>query len=132
MTANDTPTPAGAARSAEIDAILARLPDDVRTALAHLRGVIAAAAPEAVEAISYGVPAFKYRGRPLVSFGAGKAHCAFYVQSPAVMEAHAGLLDGYDTAKGTVRFTPESPLPPELVTTLVRARVAESDAAAGR
>jgi uncharacterized protein YdhG (YjbR/CyaY superfamily) len=132
MTANDQSTPAGAARSAEIDAVLARLPDDVRVALEQLRGVIAAAAPGAVEAIAYGVPAFRYRGRPLVSFGAAKAHCAFYVQSPAVMEAHAELLAGHDTAKGTVRFTPAAPLPSELVTTLVQARVAETDAAARR
>jgi uncharacterized protein YdhG (YjbR/CyaY superfamily) len=132
MTENDSSTPAGAARSTEIDALLARLPDDVRAALEQLRGVIAAAAPGTVEAVAYGVPAFKYRGRPLVSFGAGKAHCAFYVQSPAVMEAHADLLADYETAKGTVRFTPAAPLPAELVTTLVRARMAETDAAARR
>jgi uncharacterized protein YdhG (YjbR/CyaY superfamily) len=132
MRENDESTPGGPARSAEIDAVLARLPDDVRAALEQLRGVIAAAAPEAVEAIAYGVPAFKYRGRPLVSFGAGRAHCAFYVQSPVVMEAHAELLAGFDTAKGTVRFMAAAPLPSELVTTLVRARMAETDAAARR
>ena len=83
------------ARSAEIDKVLASLPEAARTALEALRGTIAAAAPEAVESINYGVPAFKYRGRPLVSFAAAKNHCSFYVQSPAVMEAHprrAGVL----------------------------------------
>jgi uncharacterized protein YdhG (YjbR/CyaY superfamily) len=69
------------------------------------------------------------RGRPLVSFGAGKNHCAFYVQSPAVMEAHADELAGHDTSKGTVRFQSDSPLPPDLVTALVRARMAETDVA---
>jgi uncharacterized protein YdhG (YjbR/CyaY superfamily) len=68
--------------SVEVDAFLAALPVEARTALRRLREVIASAAPEAVEAIAYGVPAFKYRGRPLVSFGAGKGHCAFYVQVP--------------------------------------------------
>ena len=112
-------------QSAEVDAFLAALPADVRAALETLRRTIAAAAPDAVEAIAYGVPAFRYRGRPLVSFGAGKGHCAFYVQSPAVMEAHAGELAGYRTSKGTVHFAPSDPLPPELVATLVRARMAE-------
>jgi uncharacterized protein YdhG (YjbR/CyaY superfamily) len=121
---------APAARSPEIDAFLAPLPEQTRRALEDLRGVIRAAAPEAVEGLGYGVPAFKYRGRPLVSFGAGKNHCAFYVQSPAVMDAHADELRSYDTAKGTVRFTPEKPLPADLVTKLVKARIAETDAAA--
>ena len=117
--------------SAEIDTFLAGLPKETREALDDLRRVIAKAAPEAVEGISYGVPAFKYRGRPLVSFGAGKDHCSFYVQSPAVMEAHGDELEGYHTAKGTIRFQPGVPLPAALVTKLVKARIAETDAAAG-
>jgi uncharacterized protein YdhG (YjbR/CyaY superfamily) len=118
--------------SAEVDAFLEDQPAEVRNALEHLRSMIRTAAPEATEAIGYGVPAFKYRERPLVSFGAGKDHCAFYVQSPAVIEAHAAELAGYDTAKGTVRFSAAEPLPDELVTALVRARMAETDAAASR
>jgi len=120
--------PRGSTTAADVDAILAALPADVRGALEHLRGVIAAAAPEAVESVAYGVPAFKYRGRPLGSFGAGKNHCAFYVQSPAVMDAHREELAGLDTSKGTIRFTPDTPLPDALVTRLVRARMAETDA----
>jgi len=119
-------------RSAEIDAFLAGRPQEVRQALEDLRRTIAAAAPDAVEAIGYGVPAFKYRGRPLVSFGAGKDHCSLYVQSPAVMEAHRDALAGYDTSKGTIRFPPDKPLPARLVTKLVKARIAETDAAAGK
>jgi uncharacterized protein YdhG (YjbR/CyaY superfamily) len=121
-----------AVRSPEIDAFLARLPDEARRALEDLRAVIAAAAPEAVEAIAYGVPAFRYRGRPLVSFGAAKAHCAFYVQSPALMDALRDELAGYDTSKGTIRFLPSAPLPADLVTRLVRGRIAETDAAVRR
>jgi uncharacterized protein YdhG (YjbR/CyaY superfamily) len=116
-------------RSAEIDAVLEALPEQEREALGALRDVIAAAAPEAVEAISYGVPAFKYRGRPLVSFAAARKHLSFFVQSPAVMEAHRDDVAGFDTSKGTIRFTPQKPIPEELVTKLVRARVAETDAA---
>ena len=118
-------------RSAAIDALLAGLPADVRTALETLRAMIATAAPEAIETISYGVPAFKYRGRPLVSFSAGRTRqgvCSFYVQSPAVMDAHRDELAAYDTSKGTIHFAPDAPLPQELVTRLVRARMAETDA----
>ena len=102
----------------------------MRTALEDLRQSIRAAAPEAEESISYGVPSFKYRERPLVSFGAGKNHCAFYVQSPAVMEAHQDELASYDTSKGTVRFAASKLLPEALVTKLVRARIAETEASA--
>ena len=116
-------------RSAEVDAFLAALPEEDRTALEGLRRTISAAAPEAVESINYGVPAFKYRGRPFVSFGAGKNHCAFYVQSPAVMDAHQEELVAYDTSKGTVRFASDNPLPDALVTKLVQARIAEIDSA---
>jgi len=126
-TMNATPS-----RSAEIDAFLAGLPQEMREALEALRRTIATAAPDAVEGIGYGVPAFKYRGRPLVSFGAGKNHCAFYVQSPAVMDAHRDELAGYDTAKATIRFAADKSLPAGLVTKLVKARIAETDAAAGK
>jgi uncharacterized protein YdhG (YjbR/CyaY superfamily) len=115
-------------RSAEVDSFLAAVPEDVRAALEDLRRMIAAAAPEAVETINYGVPAFKYRGRPLVSFGAAKDHCSFYVQSPALMDAHRDELESYETSKGTIRFLPTKPLPEALVTMLVRGRIAETDA----
>lgn len=102
----------------------------MRTALETLRQTIRAAAPEANEAISYALPAFKYRSRPLVSFGAARNHVAFYVMSPAVMDAHRDELAAYDTSKGTIRFKPDERLPESLVTKLVRARIAETDAAA--
>lgn len=127
------PTPAGPEEAtARIDAYLAALPDDQRTALQGLRERIAAAAPDAVEAISYGAPAFRYHGRPLVSYLAARTHCSFFPMSPTVLEAHAGDLGGYDTAKGTIRFTPEHLLPDELVDAIVRDRLAELDAARTR
>ena len=117
------------APSHEVDEFLAALPESERDALQRLRETIRAAAPDATERIGYGVPAFYYKGRPLVSYGAGKSHCAFYVQSPAVIEAHDEALQGHDTAKGTVRFTADQPLPAALVEMLVRARMEETDAA---
>jgi uncharacterized protein YdhG (YjbR/CyaY superfamily) len=117
-------------KSVDVDAFLAALPPDMRAALENLRRAIRAAAQGAEESINYGVPAFKYRGRPLVSFGAAKSHCSFYVQSPAVMDAHRDELAAYDTSKGTVHFAPDAPLPDALVAKVVRARMAETDATA--
>lgn len=110
-----------------IDAVLAALPDDQRRALQALRESIATAAPDAVEAMSYGAPAFRYRNHPLVSFNAARHHCALYVMSPAVITAHAADLKGIDATKGAIRFTPDKPLPDELIAKLVRARMTETD-----
>lgn len=110
-----------------IDDFLAAVPEEQRAALEDLREKIRAAAPDATESINYGVPAFKLNGRPLVSLGAAKNHCAFYVQSPAVMEAHAKDLIGYETTKGSVHFSPDKPIPAALVVKLVKARIAETE-----
>jgi len=111
----------------QIDAYLSSLPDDQRVALQRLREMIAAAAPDAQEAISYGAPAFRYRDKPLVCYSAAHAHVSFFPMSPAVIAAHQEQLKDWSTSKGTVRFTAEHPLPAELVTTLVRARMKEVD-----
>ena len=113
----------------DVDEYLASVPEEQRAALQGLRAMIKAAAPDAVEGISYQVPMYKLRGKPLVSFGSAKNHCAFYVQSPAVMDARREALAGRDTSKGTIRFTPDAPLPDALVTALVQARMAETDGA---
>jgi uncharacterized protein YdhG (YjbR/CyaY superfamily) len=112
----------------EVDDYLAAVPEDARAALETLRKTIRAAAPEAAEVISYQVPMFKHRGRPLVSFGATKNHCAFYVMSPDVVSAHASELEGYETGKGSIRFPAGKPLPAALVKKLVKARIAEIEA----
>lgn len=113
----------------QIDATLAALPADQRTALQSLRETIAAAAPGAEETISYGMPAFRYHGRPLVAFAAFKAHCSLFPMSSAFIEAHRDDFAAWATAKGTIRFQPSRPLPCELVTTIVLARMAQIDAA---
>ncbi|HEY7628864.1 MAG TPA: DUF1801 domain-containing protein [Ilumatobacteraceae bacterium] len=113
--------------SDEIDTYLASLPDDQRRALQRLRELIAAAAPEAIEAISYGAPAFRYRDKPLVGFAAATNHVSFFPMSAAVVSAHKDQLTEWSTSTGTIRFTEDHPLPEELVTTLVKARLKEQD-----
>ena len=113
---------------AAVEAFLARLPDDQRAALERLRSQIRAAAPEAVERIGYGMPMFYVGTTPLVGFSAWKNHCAFYGASGTLLDGFAKELEGYETAKGTIRFTPERPLPAALVKKLVKARLAEQAA----
>jgi uncharacterized protein YdhG (YjbR/CyaY superfamily) len=122
-TTNKSARKLGVAKS--VDEFLAAVPPDKRAALLKLRATIRAAAPTATEGISYGVPMFKWDGRPLVSVGFGADHCSFYVQSPAVMRAHAAELEPYETGKGSIRFPANKPLPAPLVTKLVKARIAE-------
>ena len=105
------------------------VPGDTRAALERLRRIIRAAAPGAEEVISYRIPVFRYRGRPLVGLAAFEGHCSFYLMSPSVMEAHRGDLEGRDTSKGTIRFAADKPLPAALVRKLVKARIRETEGA---
>ena len=114
----------------EVDRYLATVPEKARKALQNIRKVIKAAAPKASEGISYGVPAYKQDGM-LVGFGASKAHCSFFVMSSSFLDAFQRELAGYETSKGTIRFTSERPLPAALVRKLVKARIRENEARAG-
>jgi uncharacterized protein YdhG (YjbR/CyaY superfamily) len=112
----------------DVQRFLDNLPARSRSALLDLRQTIRAVLSEAEERIGYGVPAFYYRKRPLVSYGATSKHCALYVQSPQVVEKYRADLTGFDLSKGTIRFQPEQPLPGDLIEKLVQARMAEIDA----
>ena len=109
--------------AASIDDYLSKLPAEQRLALETLRGQIRAVVPRADETISYGLPTFKLSGN-LVHFGAAARHCAFY--PGAVIDQFAERLAGFETSKGTIRFQPENPLPPELVRDIVTYCVARN------
>jgi uncharacterized protein YdhG (YjbR/CyaY superfamily) len=110
--------------AATIDEYLAGVPDDKRVALERLRAQIKAAAPDASESISYGLPTFKLDGHWFVAFGVAKNHCSFYAGA-APLEALAAELAGYRLWKGTINFPPDRPLPADLVTRLIEVRIAE-------
>lgn len=110
----------------DVDEFLAAVPADKRAALIKLRKTIQVAAPKAIELINYGVPMFRLDGKNLVSYAAAATHCSFYVQSPAVMRAHAADLKAYKQGKGSVQFQADKPPPAALVTKLVKARIAEN------
>lgn len=111
-----------------VDEYLAALPDDRRAVMAWLRETIRAAAPGAVELISYGMPAFKSHGRFLVSYNAFKRHYSLFPASDAVVAACGEALTPFLAGKGTISFRPDKPLPTELVTKIVQVRVAENEA----
>ena len=100
---------------------LAALSVDKRRALEKLRKDIKVAAPKAEECISYGVPGFRLDGRLLVSYAASAKHCAFYPGS--IVQQFKKELKDYDTAKGTIRFETDEPLPAALVRKIVKARI---------
>lgn len=112
------------AKPQTIDEYLAPLSIEKRSALETLRRAIKSAAPGADECISYRIPAFRLRGRPLVAFGAAANHCAFYPGAHPVA-VHKDELEAYDTSKGTIRFRADRPLSAALVRKLVKTRIAE-------
>ena len=109
-----------------IDEYLMLVTAEQRRVLEKLRKTIHAAAPGAVEYIGYGLAGFKFNGRPLVYFGAWEKHCALYAASPAIQKEFHEELKDFVQSKGTIRFTPEKPLPTALVKALVKARIAEN------
>ena len=111
-----------------VDAYLAALPAGQRDVLQRLRSQIARLVPDAVETISYGMPAFKRHGRFLVSYAGWKAHCSIYPLTDSFLAEHAEELEGYGRTKGSLHFTPDKPLPQRLLEQLIRARLADLDA----
>ena len=114
-----------------IDEYLTTLSVGKRAALQKLRTAIKAAVPEAEECISYQLPAFRFRGRILVWFGAATKHCSFYPGAHPI-KVLEDELERYETSKGTIRFQEDAPLPATLVRKLVKARIAEQAATTRR
>jgi uncharacterized protein YdhG (YjbR/CyaY superfamily) len=108
-----------------MDDYVAGLPRDQQAALERVRAVVAAAAPDAEEGVSYGMPAYLHGGRPLLGFRAAKKHLSVFPFSPAAIETVRDRLEGFDVAKGTIRFTPDRPVPDDVLADLVRARRGE-------
>ena len=107
-----------------IDEYIANFGADVQEKLQRLREVIKEAAPEALETISYQMPAFKYEGN-LVYFAAYKKHIGFYPTSSGIREFRNELAQ-YKGGKGTVQFPLEEPLPLDLISKIVKFRVEEN------
>ena len=107
-----------------IDEYIATFPETVQETLKELRAVVKAAAPEAVEKISYQMPTFALNGN-LVHFAAFKNHIGFY-PTPSGILAFEKELSNYVGAKGSIRFPIDKPLPFELISEIVKLRVVQN------
>jgi uncharacterized protein YdhG (YjbR/CyaY superfamily) len=107
-----------------VDEYMAGVPPDLRDALERLRLRIRELVPDAVECISYSVPALRLHGRGLLYFAAFKSHCSLF-PGAAMIEEFAEELKEYKTSKGTIQFLPEMPIPDMLIQKIVSARAAE-------
>jgi uncharacterized protein YdhG (YjbR/CyaY superfamily) len=100
--------------------------DPVRRAvLDHVRHLVKGVVPDAEEATSYGMPAFKHKAKPLLGLVAAKEHLSLFPFSPRIIDEIRGQLEGFSLSKGTIRFTAERPIPDEVVRDIARRRVAE-------
>lgn len=107
-----------------IDEYIADFPAEVQKLLEEVRVVIKAAAPEAVEKISYQMPTFYLKGN-LVHFGAHKNHIGFY-PTPSGINKFEKELSAYELSKGAVRFPMDQPIPFDLIREIVLFRVQEN------
>jgi uncharacterized protein YdhG (YjbR/CyaY superfamily) len=115
----------------EVDAYLEALPADRRAALEHLRTLVQATSPEATaEVFGYGMPGFKYRGRPLIYFASFKNHMSIFAIGYEPIERHRAELSDYEVRAGTIHFQPDKPLPDALVQTMISERMADINAGA--
>ena len=107
-----------------IDEYIAQFPDDVQPILQKVRAVIKDSAPGATEKISYQMPAFYLKGT-LVWFGGHKHHIGFYPTGTGI-EAFKKELSAYKSSKGAVQFPMDQPIPYELISKIVKFRVAQN------
>ena len=107
-----------------IDGYIAGFPPETQAVLQELRALIRASAPDATETISYAIPTFDLNGH-LVHFAAYKHHLGFY-PTPSGIEAFRQELAPYKSAKGSVQFPLDQPLPADLIRRIVDFRVTEN------
>ena len=121
------------AKITDVDSYLAQVPEPARTTLQRVRATIRSVVPkEATEGISYGMPAFRYKGA-LVGYAAFKDHCSFFPMQASLIDQMKDELKSYRTAKGTLQFPQDKPLPAALLKKMVKLRVAENESrAAGK
>ena len=113
--------------ASDVDAYLAKVPEPARTTLEKVRATIRSAVPaEATEGLSYGMPAFRYKGA-LVAYAAFTDHCSFFPMNASLIDKMQDELKGYRTSKGTLQFPLDKPLPAALVKKMVKARMAENE-----
>ncbi len=110
-----------------IDDYLAGLDPSDAALIGHAYDVAQEVVPDSEQGLGYGMPALTYRGKSLLSLMRAKRHIGVYPFSPAAIVEIMHLLDGVDSAKGTIRFVPDQPLPDDTIRALVLARKDQID-----
>ena len=111
--------------AAEVRRYIAALPPASRRVMNALRALIRSAAPRAVDAYSYRIPAMRLDGRIFIWYAAWTEHCSLYPVSAGLMRAYGMDPERYELKKGTIRFPLAKPLPATLIRKIVKARAAE-------
>jgi len=110
-----------------VDDYLATLAEPKRTALEKLRRTILELLPDAEETISYGMPAYKVKGKTIAGFAAFTNHLSYLPHSGSVLSALADHLESYEYTKGSLHFPVDEPLPRDLVRLLLNTRLAQAE-----
>jgi len=108
-----------------VDLYLESLSVENKKALSHVRELIQATVPDAIEVISYKMPAYKYHGM-LVGYAAHKDHCSFYLWKNGSIEYFREDLIEFSISAGTIRFTADQPNPDELLVRIIKFREQEN------
>ena len=108
-----------------IASYFAKVPETSQKRMQQIRALILEKAPEAQESISYGMPAYKTNGKPLIYFAAFKNHIGLYA-TPSGHTHFADALSQYKQGKGSVQFPNEQPLPLDLIAEIIAFRVEEN------
>ena len=108
-----------------VDEYIATFPEDVQAILARVRDTVRKAVPEAVESISYQIPAYKLSGAPVLYFAGWKRHYSLYPASDQLVEALKDELAPFKVEKGTIRFPLSQPVPVKLIERIAKLRAEE-------
>lgn len=112
-------------KGATVEDYILSFPTEVQERLQLVRQLIKDNAPEAIESISYGMPAYKLNKKPLMYFAGYSKHIGFYA-TPTGHKQFKDELSVYKQGKGSVQFPIDQPLPKDLIVRIVQFRVQEN------
>jgi uncharacterized protein YdhG (YjbR/CyaY superfamily) len=113
-------------KPANVDAYIATFPENVQKILVRIRMTVIRAAPHAEETISYGMPAYRHKGRVIIYFAGYKNHIGVYA-TPLAHAAFQKELSGYKQGRGSVQFPLDKPMPLDLIKKMVQFRVKQQN-----
>lgn len=110
----------------DVSTYIQQFPDHIQEVLNEIRSIIFSIAPDVMESMAYGMPAYKTHGKPLVYFAAFKNHIGLYA-TPSGHTAFATELSSYKQGRGSVQFPLNQPIPYDLIKRIVIFRVEENE-----